>query len=68
MGTEQAVAETRIRSLCRVLLRGVLLSPIAAGQGLGTFNSGEDCNGHGSVQSTVPSSTLPTSLTLPATG
>lgn len=52
--TEQSAAETRIRSLCRVLLRGVLLSPVAAGQWLGTFNSGGDCNGHGNVQSTVP--------------
>lgn len=64
--TEQSVAETQ--SLCRVLLCGVLLSVIAAGQWLSTFNCGEGCNGHGSVQSTVPPSTLPTSLTLPATG
>lgn len=68
MCTKEPVAETHIQSLGRVLLCGVLLSLIAAGQWLSTFNCGEDCNGHGSVQSTVPSATLPTSLTLPATG
>lgn len=66
--TKQSVAETHVQSLCRVLLCGVLLSLIAAGQWLSTFSCGEVCNRHGSVQSRVPSSTLPTPLTLPATG